>query len=235
MDDTGNVASITNEVNQAERDKTGHGHPVLKAVIVIVALVIALLAAYGITMLVLSASAQSDGEQVQAELQRLNEAVDNVNIDAVAISAGNISQHLGSLKNNLDGWPWDIAMALPWFKNDITGARQLVDVSDSLTNKVLVPVANVMKDYSNEIDTSGILAVFDSSLINKVADTLTEAAPVIQSANKELDAIQPTGNKELDTAVAELREPIGKISDLLDSYGTLAGRIENLKGLLPKA
>ena len=217
------------------RQEADHKHPGLKVLVGILVALILVAAAYGVTMLVSSSAAQSDGEQVQAELQRLHEAVDDVNIEAIGISAGNISQHLSSLKSNLDGWQWSIATILPGFGKDITAARSLVDTSASLADKVLVPAAQIMGDYSNEISSNGILAVFDSSLIDKVGTALTDAAPVIQSASTSLDALQPTGNEELDTAVAELREPVNKAADLLDKYGTLVGHINDLKSLLPKA
>ncbi len=234
MSDVDNVAPSTQARGDTKKEMDRR-HPVIKAIVAVLSIIVILLVAYAITMLVSSSSAQSDGEQVQAELQRLNEAIDNVNIDAIEVSAGNISQHLNSLKDNLDGWQWSIATILPGFGKDVVSARELVEISNSLADKVLVPAAGIMKDYSNEISTSGILAVFDSSLIDKVADALTEAAPAIQSANTSLEAMQPTGNEELDTAVAELREPVGKIADLLDKYGTLAGHIDDLKNLLPKA
>lgn len=204
------------------------GHPVWKVIGAIVGAVVICVVVYAIVLYTSFSQVRTQVDQVQQEVQTLQTSFDKGDVATLHATATDLSGNLGSLKDELNGWQWSVATVLPQYGSDVVAGRQLVDVADSLVSGALLPATTVANDYAENISDKGILGVFDTELAGKMADALTDAAPVIKEASTALDAIEPAHSSEINDAVNELRGPVNKMAQLLDEYGTLAGHLEGL-------
>ena len=207
-------------------------HHVRNIIVAIGVVIVLCLVVYGVTLGVSYARVQSCVGAIQQEEQSLRSAIDDVDIPKAHTAAENLAAHVADLKSELDGWQWSVVTVVPRYGSDVVAGRQLATVADSLMQDVVLPTASIASDYAKAVSDKGILGVFDTELATKVGSALTEAAPAITAANAALNAIQPADSDAINQAVADLRNPVGKVAHLLNEYGTLVGHLE---GLLPAA
>lgn len=208
-----------------------HGHPVLKTLCALLRALLAAIIVYAAIMLASLSEIRSEGEQIQSGLQQMHVAIDNVSIEDVGICANSIALHTEALNADLNGWQWVVASYIPGIREDVRAAQRVAEIADTLACEVLVPAVDVAGTYAGGIASEGILAVFNESFANDVADTATKAAPVIVWANEQLEAIGPTHIEVLNDIVAQLRDTVGTAADLIEEYGTLKGHLDDLKSL----
>lgn len=208
-----------------------HGHPVLKALCALLGILLAAIIVYAAIMLASLSEVRSEGEQIQSGLQQMHVAIDNVSIEDVEICANSIALHTEALNADLSGWQWVVASYIPGIGEDVRAAQRVAEVADTLAREVLVPAVDVAGTYADGIASEGILAVFNESFANDVADAATKAASVIVWANEQLEAIGPTHIEILNDVVAQLRDTVGTAADLIERYGTLKGHLDDLKSL----
>lgn len=203
-------------------------HRGLKIFLMILGILLVCAAAYAFVMHGSISRAQALSARIEQQSQSLQTAVEQLDLATITSSSASLSSDISTLRSELSGWQWSLAACLPRYGSDISAARQLVDVADSLAQGLLQPAVSVVNDYASSISTKGILGAFNSQLADKVGNVLTQGASLIQDANSKLATIQPVQSQEINKAIDELRTPVTKMAHLLDQYGTLVGHLEGL-------
>lgn len=192
--------------------------------IVVGVLVVVLLAVGGVCGFTLYNQAKSVKDQAKTAMGLASSAVESVKEDDFASVSSDLRE-LDALCANINdqtsGPLWTVASFVPVYGGDVSAARTLVGALSDVSESALLPLADALQDVTpGKLLSDGSVNV---SALQAVADTFSEAAPTVQSANQKVQAIGPT-------SISEVTELVDKAKG---GFSALAGAVDIAKGVAP--
>ena len=187
--------------------------------IVVAVVVVALLAVGGVCGFTLYRQAKDVKAQAKTAVTLASSAMGKVkdgDFASVSSDLRELDATCANIKDATDGPLWELASHLPVVGGDVTAARTLVGALSDVSESALLPLADAFQNVTpGKLISDGVVNV---SALQAVADTLSDAAPAVQSANQTVQAIAPTSIAE----VTELVDTAKTGFSALDSAVTAA-------------
>lgn len=180
--------------------------------IVVGVLLAALLAVGGVCGFTLYNQAKSVKDQAKTAMALASSAVDSVkegDFASVSSDLRELDALCANINDQTSGPLWTLASFVPVYGGDVSAARTLVGALSDVSESALLPLADALQDVTpGKLLSDGTVNV---SALQAVADTFSEAAPAVQSANQKVQAIGPTN--------------ISEVSDLVDKAKAASPRL----------
>lgn len=192
--------------------------------IVVGVLVVVFLAVGGVCGFTLYNQAKSVKDQAKTAMDLASSAVDSVkegDFASVSSDLRELDALCANINDQTSGPLWTLASFVPVYGGDVSAARTMVGALSDVSESALLPLADALQDVTpGKLLSDGTVNV---SALQAVADTFSEAAPAVQSANQKVQAVGPTN--------------ISEVSDLVDKakggFSALAGAVDTAKGVAP--
>ena len=129
-----------------------------------------------------------------------------------------------NIKDETDGLLWTLASCAPVYGGDVKSARVLVSALCDVSDSALVPLADSLSSATpGKLFADGVINV---SVLQAVADSLADAAPVITGAN---ESVQGIGNMKL----AQLQDYVDKAKSAFSTLSSAVDAADEVAPLLP--
>ena len=192
--------------------------------IVVGVLVVVLLAVGGVCGFTLHNQAKSVKDQAKTAMSLASSAVESVkegDFASVSSDLRELDTLCANINDQTSGPLWTLASFLPVYGRDVSAARTLVGALSDVSESALLPLADALQDVTpGKLLSDGTVNV---SALQAVADTFSEAAPAVQSANQKVQAIGPTSISEVSDLVSKAK----------GGFEALSGAVETAKGVAP--
>ena len=192
--------------------------------IVVVVVVVALLAVGGVCGFTLYNQAKDVKAQAKTAVSLASSVMGKVkegDFASVSSDLRELDATCANIKDATDGPLWELASRVPGIGGDITAARTLVAALSDVSESALLPLADALQNVTpGKLLSDGTVNV---SALQAVADTFSEAAPAVQSANQKVQAIGSTNISEVSDLVSKAK----------GGFEALCGAVETAKGVAP--
>lgn len=206
------------------RVKKRRRHRGRTAGIVVGVLLVALLAVGGVCGFTLYNQAKAVKGQAKTAMGLATSAVDSVkegDFASVSSDLRELDALCANIKDQTSGPLWTLASFMPVYGGDVSAARTLVGALSDVSESALLPLADALQNVTpGKLLSDGAVNV---SALQAVADTFSEAAPAVQSANQKVQAIGPTRISEVNDLVSKAK----------GGFSALAGAVDTAKGVAP--
>ena len=195
--------------------------------IVIACVLVALLAVGGTCGFMLYNSVKNVKAQAQSAVTLAKGAVSKVkdgDFTSVASDLRQLDAMCDNIKDETDGLLWTLASCAPVYGGDVKSARVLVSALCDVSDSALVPLADSLSSATpGKLFADGVINV---SVLQAVADSLADAAPVITGANERVQGI---GNMKL----AQLQDYVDKAKSAFSTLSSAVDAADEVAPLLP--
>lgn len=195
--------------------------------IVIACVLVALLAVGGTCGFMLCNSVKNVKAQAQSAVTLAKGAVSKVkdgDFTSVASDLRQLDAMCDNIKDETDGLLWTLASCAPVYGGDVKSARVLVSALCDVSDSALVPLADSLSSATpGKLFADGVINV---SVLQAVADSLADAAPVITGAN---ESVQGIGNMKL----AQLQDYVDKAKSAFSTLSSAVDAADEVAPLLP--
>lgn len=195
--------------------------------IVIACVLVALLAVGGTCGFMLYNSVKNVKAQAQSAVTLAKGAVSKVkdgDFTSVASDLRQLDAMCDNIKDETDGLLWTLASCAPVYGGDVKSARVLVSALCDVSDSALVPLADSLSSATpGKLFADGVINV---SVLQAVADSLADAAPVITGAN---ESVQGIGNMKL----AQLQDYVDKAKSAFSTLSSAVDAADEVAPLLP--
>lgn len=192
--------------------------------IVVGVLVVVLLAVGGVCGFTLHNQAKSVKDQAKTAMSLASSAVESVkegDFASVSSDLCELDALCANINDQTSGPLWTLASFLPVYGRDVSAARTLVGALSDVSESALLPLADALQDVTpGKLLSDGTVNV---SALQAVADTFSEAAPAVQSANQKVQAIGPTSISEVSDLVSKAK----------GGFSAFAGAVDTAEGVAP--
>lgn len=206
------------------RVKKRRRHRGRTAGIVVGVLLVALLAVGGVCGFTLYNQAKAVKGQAKTVMGLATSAADSVkegDFASVSSDLRELDALCANIKDRTSGPLWTLASFMPVYGGDVSAVRTLVGALSDVSESALLPLADALQNVTpGKLLSDGTVNV---SALQAVADTFSEAAPAVQSANAEVQGIGAT-------SMAEVTELVDKAKG---GFEALSGAVETAKGVAP--
>lgn len=195
--------------------------------IVIACVLVALLAVGGTCGFMLYNSVKNVKAQAQSAVTLAKGAVSKVkdgDFTSVASDLRQLDAMCDNIKDETDGLLWTLASCAPVYGGDVKSARVLVSALCDVSDSALVPLADSLSSATpGKLFADGVINV---SVLQAVADSLADAAPVITGSN---ESVQGIGNMKL----AQLQDYVDKAKSAFSTLSSAVDAADEVAPLLP--
>lgn len=192
--------------------------------IVVGVLLVALLAVGGVCGFALYSQAKSVKDQAKTAMSLASSAVDSVkegDFASVSSDLRELDALCANINDQISGPLWTVASFVPVYGGDVSAARTLAGALSDVSESALLPLADALQNVTpGKLLSDGTVNV---SALQAVADTFSEAAPAVQAANQNVQAIGPTSMSEVSDLVSKAK----------GGFSALAGAVDTAKGVAP--
>lgn len=202
-------------------DRRRH-HPIRNLLVVILLALVAYVACAGYSVMRI----YGDVRDAQSAYQHAESSLGSGDVTSAIADVRSLSTAAADIGDQADFWVWPVGEHVPWIGEDVTVARGLAHVSDSLCNDALLPV---VEQYEGA--TSG------AGSASGAADALTSAATAVTSCQQQLDGLGTSHFSQLNAAKDELAQAVsavggglGGLSSAISALGALGGVASSLAG-----
>lgn len=206
------------------RVKKRRRHRGRTAGIVVGVLLVALLAVGGVCGFTLYNQAKAVKGQAKTVMGLATSAADSVkegDFASVSSDLRELDALCANIKDQTSGPLWTLASFMPVYGGDVSAVRTLVGALSDVSESALLPLADALQNVTpGKLLSDGTVNV---SALQAVADTFSEAAPAVQSANAEVQGIGAT-------SMAGVTELVDKAKG---GFESLSGAVETAKGVAP--
>lgn len=147
--------------------------------------------------------------------------------DAAALEAQvqTVSDAVHAIDDEVSGWGWGVASAMPVVGGDVRNARSLVGVAVDLVDNALAPVADAVKGVSlSSLVENGSLNV---SIVRQLSDAVVSVAPVVSRSAQTVSRLP-------EARIAQVGELQAQVADALDKADYLADLAAKVLPYLPQ-
>lgn len=191
---------------------------------VVAAIVVVVLVAFGVSGFMLLNSAKTVKSQAKETVEivgGLKDKVTSGDFSTLPDDAKKIDELCSSMKKETSSPVWTMASFIPVYGSDINAARTMVDALSDVSSGALVPMAdNLAQATPGKLFQNGTINV---SVLQAVADSLSDSSKVFKSANKKVQSIG-------DTHIAQVTELVDKAKD---GFAVLDGAVDAAEKVAP--
>lgn len=199
--------------------------------IVIACVLVALLAVGGTCGFMLYNSVKNVKSQAQSAVTLAKGAVSKVkdgDFTSVASDLRQLDAMCDSIKDETDGPLWTLASCAPVYGGDVKSARVLVSALCDVSDSALVPLADSLSSATpGKLFADGVINV---SVLQAVADSLADAAPVITGANESVQGIGTMKLAQLQDYVDKAKSAFSTLSSAVDAADEVAPLLPGIFG-----
>lgn len=192
--------------------------------IVVAVVVVVLLAVGGVCGFTLYNQAKDVKAQAKTAVSLASSAMGKVkdgDFASVSSDLRELDATCANIRDTTSGPLWELASHVPGVGGDVSAARTLVSALSDVSESALLPLADAFQNVTpGKLLSDGVVNV---SALQAVADTLSDAAPAVQSANQTVQAIGPT-------SVAEVTELVDTAKT---GFSALDSAVAAAKGVAP--
>lgn len=176
-----------------------------------------ILAAVGTAGALLYRSAMTVRERassVMAQASVLAEALESGDADSLATAVSSMVANVEAINEEVNGPLWNLATLVPVVGEDISSVQTLGSTAYTLVNEALVPVAESLSGVSlSSLLQDGEINV---ELVSTLSDTVSDAAPVIQSCVETVTSLPEAHISQLSELLEEVQEPLTELQEMVD-------------------
>lgn len=199
--------------------------------IVIACVLVVLLAAGGTCGFMLYNSVKNVKAQAQSAVTLAKGAVSKVkdgDFTSVASDLRQLDAMCDNIKDETDGPLWTLASCAPVYGGDVKSARVLVSALCDVSDSALVPLADSLSSATpGKLFADGVINV---SVLQAVADSLADAAPVITGANESVQGIGTMKLAQLQDYVDKAKRAFSTLSSAVDAADEVAPLLPGIFG-----
>lgn len=199
--------------------------------IVIACVLVALLAVGGTCGFMLYNSVKNVKSQAQSAVTLAKGAVSKVkdgDFTSVASDLRQLDAMCDNIKDETDGPLWTLASCAPVYGGDVKSARVLVSALCDVSDSALVPLADSLSSATpGKLFADGVINV---SVLQAVADSLADAAPVITGANESVQGIGTMKLAQLQDYVDKAKSAFSTLSSAVDAADEVAPLLPGIFG-----
>lgn len=212
-----------------------------RAIIAIIAVLVALCAFYAVALGGSIRHLQDDADSLTDEYGAIEKQLAANDVDGALESAKGAVATSDQMKAEAGTWQWDIAACIPYYGQDVSTLRTLLDVSDTLANDAALPV---VQSYRNATDNGVIAAdgTIDAWELAKHADevpallqSVRDAGDVVSQCSRTVSGLPPARTSELAKIVAFAQTNLSDLNDvfaMISAITSVDAMADTAKGLL---
>ena len=190
---------------------------------IVLALILVVCGTTGVMLYRSAMTVKDDALAIMAQASALKESLKNGDDEALSNAVSVVVEKTDSIYGEVNTPLWSVASLIPVVGEDIRSVQTLGNVAYELVNDALVPVADSVSgmELSSLIQDGSI----NVALIQAMSDSLTDAAPVIQSSVETIanlpEAHIPQLREVLEQVQGPAREAEGVVSQLQSIFEML--------------
>ena len=208
-----------------------HRHRGRKIAIAVACVLVVVIAVCGVSGFMLLKSAQNVKANADEALAVVDSAAGKATSGDMAGFASDVDT-LASLASTMEEETssplWTAASFIPVYGSDISAARTIVSALSDVSNEALVPFAASAQGVS--LDSLLVDGRVDVAMLQTLADGLSNVAPIIQTANDQIQNVGPTHIDQITQVVDKAKDAMGMISDAADAASQLAPLLPQMLG-----
>lgn len=208
-----------------------HRHRGRKIAIAVACVLAVVIAACGVSGFMLLKSAQNVKANADEALAVVDSAAGKAASGDMAGFASDVDT-LASLASAMEAETssplWTAASFIPVYGSDISAARTIVSALSDVSNDALVPFAASAQGVS--LDSLLVDGRVDVAMLQTLADGLSNAAPIIQTANGQIQNVGPTHIDQITQVVDKAKDAMGWLSDGANAAAQLAPVLPQILG-----
>lgn len=202
-----------------------------KVLITVLAFVLALAAAIGFCGFMVYSSAQDLRDQAKTAVTQLNQVQANLEASnfAEAVSAtAQLKETASSMSGTMNTPWWGLASVIPYYGDDVTVARTLVNVLDDVTSNALMPLSQALEAHPpTTLVGNGTIDIENFKALMNVVQT---SIPVIKRNATLLESMPEAHVDQLASMVDPIKEKFISINGSLEAVDAFAPILATLLG-----
>lgn len=208
-----------------------HRHRGRKIAIALACVLVVVIAVCGISGFMLLKSAQGVKANADEALAIVDSAAGKAasgDMAGFASDVDTLASLASAMEEETSSPLWTAASFIPVYGSDISAARTIVSALSDVSNEALVPFAASAQGVS--LDSLLVDGRVDVAMLQTLADGLSSAAPIIQTANDQIQNVGPTHIDQITQVVDKAKDAMGMISDAADAASQLAPLLPQMLG-----
>lgn len=220
----------------SDASKTKHRHRSRrrrrrKILVTVLVVILVLAAAVGFSGFMVYNSVQDLREQAKTAVTQLNQVQDSLeasNFSEAVSAAAQLKETASSMSGTMNTPWWGLASLIPYYGNDVTVARTLVNVLDDVTSNALVPLSQALEAHPpTTLVGKGTIDIENFKALMGVVQT---SIPVVKRNASALESMPEAHIEQLATAVGPLKERFLSINGSLETLDAFAPILASLLG-----
>ena len=208
-----------------------HRHRGRKIAIAVACVLVVVIAVCGVSGFMLLKSAQGVKANADEALAVVDAAAGKAasgDMAGFASDVDTLASLASAMEEETSSPLWTAASFIPVYGSDISAARTIVSALSDVSNEALVPFAASAQGVS--LDSLLVDGRVDVAMLQTLADGLSGAAPIIQTANEQIQNVGPTHIDQITQVVDKAKDAMGMISDAADAASQLAPLLPQMLG-----
>lgn len=202
-----------------------------KILITVLIVILVLAAAVGFCGYKVYSSAQELRAQAQTAVAQVNQvqaSLEAGNFPEAVSSTAQLQETATSMSNTMNTPWWGLASIIPYYGDDVTVARTLVNVLHDVTTNALTPLTQALEAHPpTTLVGNGTIDIENFKALMNVVQT---SIPVIKRNADALESMPEAHVDQLATAVAPIKEKFLSINDSLEAVDAFAPILATLLG-----
>ena len=208
----------------AKHARSGSGHKVRNTIIAVIVILVIVIGGCGAAFALSVSQARDDAETLMEDGPKLLKQLKAGDKASAQKTAANFAATANDLDNITSNPLWNVAAALPVYGSDVKNVRTIAEVANTLSSKTLIPIVDALPDsgLSELLTKKGI----NTEIVQILLSTLGNSSSSISEC-----AVKVEGMGE--THLEQIKEPISKMTSLIESLDMVAQQATELSEVLP--
>ncbi|MBQ6454809.1 MAG: DUF4012 domain-containing protein [Eggerthellaceae bacterium] len=202
-----------------------------KILITILVVILVLAAAVGFSGYKVYSSAQDLRAQAKTAVTQLNQvqaSLEASNFSEAVAATEQLQKTADSMSSTMNTPWWGLASIIPYYGDDVTVAKTLVNVLDDVTTNALTPLTKALEAHPpTTLVGNGTIDIENFKALMNVVQT---SIPVIKRNAESLERMPEAHVDQLATTVAPIKEKFLSINDSLEAVDAFAPILATLLG-----
>ena len=202
-----------------------------RILITILAIVLVLAAAVGFSGYKVYSSAHDLKAQAKTAVTQLNQvqaSLEASNFSEAVAATQQLQETAVSMSNTMNTPWWALASIIPYYGDDVTVAKTLVNVLSDVTSNALAPLTKALESHPpTTLVGNGTIDIENFKALMNVVQT---SIPVIKRNAESLESMPEAHVDQLATTVAPIKEKFLSINDSLEAVDAFAPILAALLG-----
>ena len=200
-----------------------------KIILAVVLVLLVAVGAYGFCLYQSAKTLKSSASSVMQDVTNIKTSIMSGDYDQASTYAGYIAKTSADMKQEMESPVWVVASVFPYVGNDVTSAKQLVDILNDASTTVLIPLTSTLSaaPLDSIVNESGGI---DIDAVSTLLSAVKETAPAMNTCAQKISSVPSMNIPQLETMLGSAKTKVIELNETFQDAVQFIPAVELLLG-----